>query len=96
LLQREDPHETAVDVSKNDGHGGGAEQLRDGGEAAPNGAMFDRRGKVAAIFDQDGENREDGRDMLGHGLAGPILGGIGSGNKAGRERRRVAHGSYYS
>jgi hypothetical protein len=95
VLQRHGPHHAALDVRQHARQGGGAEELRDGGEAAPGGAMFDHLGEVAAVGHQDGDDGEDGRDALGHGLAGPIPGGIGSGNKAGREGCRVVHRSYY-
>ena len=45
--------------------------------------MLDGLGEVAAIFEQDGDDGEDGGDALGHGLAGPILWGSGAGRKAG-------------
>ena len=66
--------------------GGGAEELRDGGEAAPDGAMFDGVGEVAAVFGEDAGDGEDFRDALGHGLAGPVRLGIGRGGKAGGVR----------
>ena len=59
------------------GTDGGAEELRDGGEAAPDGAMFERLGEVAAVSGEDGKDGEDGRDAFGHRLPGAILCGIG-------------------
>ena len=76
-LERDRSHEAALDVRKNDRQGGGAEELRDGGEAAPDGAVFERLGEVAAVADEDRKDREDGRDALGHGLSGGIRCGIG-------------------
>ena len=76
-LQRDGAHEAALDVGKDDRHRRGAEELRDGGEAAPDGAMFEGLGEVAAVFDEDGKDGEQGRDTLGHGLPGSILWGIG-------------------
>ena len=76
-LQRDGPHEAALDVRQNDRQGGGAEELRDGGEAAPDGAVFERLGEVAAVAGEDGKHGEDGRDGFGHGPPGTILCGIG-------------------
>lgn len=87
-LQRDRAHDAALDVSKNNGERSGAEVARDGGEAARGGAAFERVGEMAAVCGEDGDDVEDGCDVLGHGVAVPVLGGIGSGRKAGG----VGHG----
>jgi len=80
-MQRDGAHDAALEVRQDARDGGGAEELRDGGEAAPDGAMFDGGGEVAAVFGEDAGDGEDFRDALGHGLAGPIRLGIGRGSK---------------
>ena len=82
-------------MCKNDRQGGGAEELGDGGETAPDGAVFEGFGEVAAVSGEDGKDGEDGCDALGHRLPGAIRWGIGQRGKAGREGRRGAHASYY-
>ena len=65
------------------GERGGAEELRDGGEAAPEGAMLDGVGEVAAVGGEDAGDVEDFRDARGHGPGVAVLCGIGRGGKAG-------------
>ena len=76
-LQRDGAHDAALEVRQDDRDGRGAEELRDGGEAAPEGAMLDGVGEVAAVCGEDAGDGEDFRDALGHGLAGPVRWGSG-------------------
>ena len=60
---------------------GGAEELRDGGEAAPDGAMLDGFREVAPVPEEDLNDVEHTLDTLGYGFATLIRLGIRSGSK---------------
>jgi hypothetical protein len=55
---------------------GGAEELRDGGEAAPDGAMLDGFGEMAAVSEEDlnGKRSDNGTAFRPHDQGnGPLL-----------------------
>ena len=81
-LQRDRPHQAAVDVGKDGVERDRAEELRDGGEAARDGALFEGLDEMAGIGGEDGDDGEDFRDAFGRGFPGPILCGSGWGSKA--------------
>jgi len=59
------------------------EAMRDRGEAARDGAVFEGLGAVAAIGGEGGQDGEDFGDARGRGAAEAILWGSGLGRKVG-------------
>ena len=81
-FQRHGPHDAALDMREHHRQRGGAEELRDGGEAAPDGAMLDGLREVAPVSEEDLNDVEHTLDTLRHGFATLIRLGIRSGSKA--------------
>jgi hypothetical protein len=77
VLQRGGPQDAAVQVREDGGEIGGAEACRDGRECGGGGAMADGGEEMSAAAEQDADGVEDEGDVLGHGVAGLILGWIG-------------------
>ncbi len=82
-LQRERPHQAALEVRPDGVEPDRAEVTRDRGEAARESALFEVLHEVAAVGGEDGNDGEDFRDARGRGSAGPILWGSGGRRKAG-------------
>jgi hypothetical protein len=74
VLQRGGPEDAAVQVGEDGGEIGGAEACRDGRECGGGGAMADGGEEMSAVAEQDADGVEDEGDVLGHGVAGLILG----------------------
>ena len=90
-FQRHGAQDAAREASEDGGNPRRAEVLRDDGEAARGGTVFEGFRQVAAVFEQDADDDEDRGDALGHRLGGPGPFGTGRGRKTG-SGVRVVHG----
>ena len=77
VLQRGGAQDASIEVGEDGGEIGGAEACRDGGECGGGGTVLDRGEEMAAVAEQDADGAEDDGDVLGHDVAGLILGRIG-------------------
>ncbi len=78
-FQRHGPQQAAGEAGLDRLEAGGAEELRDGREAAGDGAVFQGFCEVEAVADQDVHDGEHVVDARRDGLAGPDLWGFGEG-----------------
>ena len=88
-FQRHGAQDAAGEAGEDRRDAGGAEELRDDGEAARGGAVFERCGQVAAVGEQDVEDGEDVGDVLRHGFfrPGPVGDRVGEKGRRWRPRR---------
>ena len=81
LFQRHGAQQAAGEPGLDGGQARGAEELRDGGEAAPGCSAFEGVREVAAVAEQDADDDEEVGDVGGTGLAGRSCGGTGWGGR---------------
>ena len=81
-FQRDRAHDATLDMREHHRQRGGAEELRDGGEATPDGAMLEGFREMASVSEEDLNDVEHTLDTLGYGFATLIRLGIRSGSKA--------------